>query len=185
MTDPAPELSQALADPQLREAAARALVDTYGPRLHARARALVGAADADDVFQDALAKIIVGAASFDRRSAFGTWCYRVTTNVALDHLRARRRRPRHETLADSAERLLAADSDLPTPATIEALVGEAMAQLPARQLEIFTERYFHETPYAELARRLGRSEGALKASFHHATRKVADYLRTQTPIHSA
>ena len=182
MIDDARDIWEGLADPARRNAAMRALIDQQGSRLFARVRALVGEAEAEDVFQDVLIKIVQGAASFHGQSAFGTWCYRVATNECLDVLRARRRRPATDALAESFADHYPSGTSLPESATVERLVAAAMAELPPQQRLVFEERYFHETPYAELAHRLQKSEGALKANFHHAVRKVSDYLRAHVPI---
>jgi RNA polymerase sigma-70 factor (ECF subfamily) len=70
------------------------LLRHHQPRLYAVCRRLTGSAhDADDACQEALIAIVRGLDSFDGRSAFSTWAYRVTTNTCLDELRRRRRRP--------------------------------------------------------------------------------------------
>ena len=176
------ELVDGLRDPLRRNVASIALITQYGPQLHARIRSLIGEAEADDVFQQVLIKIIQGVASFDSRSAFSTWCYRIATNESLDVLRARRRRPQYVELPDHIAGTFIADAALPDAPTLERLVAEAIAELPLQQRRVFEERYFHETPYAELAARFGKSEGALKANFHHAVRKVSDYFRAHLSI---
>ncbi len=175
---------EGLADPVRRNAATRTLISQLGAQLYARIRAIVGEQEADDVFQNVLIKIVQGAEKFDGRSAFSTWCYRIATNESLDTLRSRRRRIVSDVLPEGFADRYRADQELPGEGTLERLVIEAMASLPQQQRQVFEERYFHETPYAEMARREGKSEGALKANFHHAVRKVSEYLRAHMPITS-
>lgn len=172
------EIVAALAEPRRCDAGMRALLDRYGARLHARARQLVGAGgEADDVLQDALVKVLANARHFDGRSALGTWLHRVVTNQALDHLRARERRLRRESAPASGGCAGHAALDTLPPDRINALLLGAIAALPPQQRQVFEERYFHETPYADIAARTGKSVGGLKANYHHAVAKVTAQLR--------
>ena len=86
----------------------RAALDTllrrHYDRLYALCRRMTGdAADAADACQEALIAVVRGLPSFDGRSAFGTWAYRVATNACLDELRRRRRRPEPGLPEGSAE----------------------------------------------------------------------------------
>ncbi|HUQ62808.1 MAG TPA: sigma-70 family RNA polymerase sigma factor [Acidimicrobiales bacterium] len=74
--------------------AIEALLRRHQPRLYAVCRRITGNPhDAEDACQEAMVAIVRGLGSFDGRSAFSTWVYRVTTNTCLDELRRRRRRP--------------------------------------------------------------------------------------------
>lgn len=109
------------------------LLRRHHPRLHAVCTRILGRrADADDAAQNALVAIVRGLPSFDGRSAFSTWAYRIATNAALDELRRRRRRPQPRLDADdtaarivdrSAERSLHALED-------RQIVERALAELP-------------------------------------------------------
>jgi len=55
---------------------------------------------------------------------------------------------------------------------------KAIASLPAKQQQVFNMKYFQELKYREMSEILETSEGALKASYHHAAKKIEDYLKT-------
>ena len=178
-------LAARLAAPATRDAAMAELVDRYGARLHARIREVVGAGpDADDAFQNTLVKVLRHAGAFDGRSALFSWLYRVATNEALDLLRRRaRRRARIAPAEEGGEgfRQNARTPDI-DPERVRDLLAGALATLPPQQRFVFEERYYHETPYAELAARLGRSVGGLKANYHHAVRKVTAFVRAHAEL---
>lgn len=171
-----------ICDPDLQDQALRQLVQLHGAHLHAQIRKVVGIDDADDVFQNTLIKVLKNAGQFDGRSALKTWLFRIASNEALDFLRARARRTRHlgPSLQDAnhkGESQYQAEAALPEGFAIQDLVLEAIQKLPDQQKSVFEARYFHETPYAELAQSTGKTENSLKVNFHHALRKVSDYLR--------
>ena len=190
-------LARDLADPAARGEATRELVHRYGAELHARIRCVVGlGSEADDVFQEALLKILRGVGGFDGRSALGTWLYRVATNAALDHARAAaRRRAREVTVSALAPAVADAEPRrgrvtksnsattalAPDAGQIRDLLQQAIATLPSAQRRVFEARYFHETPYRQLAAELGTSPGGLKANYYHAVRKVTAYLTAHAP----
>jgi RNA polymerase sigma-70 factor (ECF subfamily) len=171
-------LLQALMDPARRAAAFPLLLDRYQDRLHAHLLRLLGDADdAADCVQETFIKVWHKLDAFEGRSKLYTWIYRIATNEALSLLRARRRKPTH-SLDDP-------DTTLPEPVAVQELDGEAIQQalqraleeLPERQRQVFVLRYQEEMPYAEMAELLDLSTGALKASYHHAVRKVEQSLR--------
>lgn len=187
------QLLQRLASARQRDAAMRELVATYGQRLYARCVHIVGqAADADDVFQNTLIKVVRNASKFEGGSQLYSWLYRIATNESLDFLRKRERtraKARKEHVVDLRTESLGAnyaDDDIQAGTlnaeATNALLLRAIDELPDMQRLVFEERYFHETPYASLAEKYGRSVGGLKANYHHAVRKVTDYLRAHAQI---
>jgi len=61
----------------------------------------------------------------------------------------------------------------------EAQLQEAIARLPEVQRTVFTLRYYDEMKYSEMSRVLKTSEGALKASYHIAVKKISDYFKSR------
>ncbi len=171
------DLCRRLSSPETRGAATSEFVQAYGERLHARLSRMVGRDDADDLFQNTLLKIMSNAGGFEGKSTLFSWCYRIATNEALDHLRKRRRRVTATFDLSTVSGGLSGHGGLPAPHLIETMLQEAIVGLPLKQRTVFEERYYHETPYAELSERLGTSVGALKASYHHAVKKVTEHLR--------
>lgn len=173
-------LLERLAAPATREAAFRELVRRYGPLLHRHLlRMLHAAADVDDVLQNTLVKVHRNVAGFRGDSKLSTWLYRIATNEALTWLRSRRRRERRFT-AEAPEtmsaRSLAADDFFDGDAA-QAQLLKALQTLPPRQRAVFSFRYFDDLPYREIAGITGTSEGALKASYHLAVKKIESQLK--------
>ncbi len=173
-------LVEALKDPARRAAAFPLLLDRYQDRLHAHLIRLLGnPQDAADCAQETFIKVWHKLDGFEGRSKLYTWIYRIATNEALSLMRSRKRKP--TTPLDDPER------PIPEPVAVQELDGEAIEQaldraldsLPERQRQVFVLRYREEMPYAEMAELLDLSTGALKASYHHAVRKVEHALKAQ------
>ncbi len=153
---------------------------TYKERLywHIRRMVLVHE-DADDVLQNTFIKIYRGVLQFEGKSKLYTWLYRIATNEAITFLQSR---SRHSTQTIDQEdgasltQRLRADTWFDGDA-LQLQLQEATAQLPEKQRVVFSLRYYDEMPYEEMARVLDTSVGALKASFHHAVKKIETYFR--------
>lgn len=189
MTDA--EIVRGLSLSQERDTAMRALTQRFGSRLFQRIRAIVTVdADAQDVYQNALIKVLRGIETFNADSSLYSWLYRIASNEALDFLRKRKRTastPFGKTNNDEQQngQLVndqAAEARGAEASEIEKLLMSAIAALPQQQRKVFEARYFSETPYAELAKTFGKSEGALKANYHHAVQKVTAFVREHAPI---
>jgi RNA polymerase sigma-70 factor (ECF subfamily) len=161
-------------------AAMNTLLERHYGRVHAVCRRMSGsAADADDATQEALIRIVRGIGSFDGRSSFATWAYRIATNTSLDELRKRRRRPQpHVVRADSvapevvdprAERDVSAPADrLALDAAVAALPDEFRAPLVLRDVV--------DLDYAEIAESLQIPLGTVKSRIARARRMLAEML---------
>lgn len=171
-----------LRDPTKRSRAFSDLVQLYGPRLHAHLmRMLHRRADADDVLQNAFVKVHRGLENFRGDSQLYSWMYRIATNEALAWLRKRRR-----TLSIEAEdegqwvdQQLTAEPFFDGSEAVRKLHA-AIATLPDKQREVFQLRYFEELPYKDMSELLQTSVGSLKASYHHAAKKIENYLRNES-----
>lgn len=168
-----------LRDPATRAVAFRQLVDEYGEKLyHHIRRILLHAEDSRDVLQNTLLSVWRGLDNFRADSRLYTWLYRIATNEALAWLDRQRRRP--QLLESEAQQYLAeqlrADHYF-EGSEIQRRLVIALSTLPPKQRLIFSLRYFEEMSYRDLAAMLGTSEGSLKASFHHAARKIEEQLR--------
>jgi RNA polymerase sigma-70 factor (ECF subfamily) len=131
--------------------------------------------DADDVLQNTFIKVFRHLERFENRSELYTWMYRIASNEVLNHLRSQKR-TKVETLGDNDHR--EADTYLNTDhlrEALEAIVG----RLPERQQMVFRMRYYDELPYKEIASLLNLTEGALKASFHHAVKKIEEEIKAK------
>ncbi len=157
----------------------RLLMAKYQERLYWLVRQIVGGHDdANDVLQEVFVKVYKCADQFEGRSSLYTWLYRIATNEALGFLRKQKRQ----------RNLLLDDEDIGGVCKLEAdswfdeetayrVLCEAIERLPQKQKLVFQMRYFDEMSYQQMSEVLGTSVGALKASFHHAAKKVEAHLR--------
>ncbi len=158
----------------------RLLMSAYRERLYWHIRRLVLVhEDADDVLQNTFIKIYRGVLQFEGKSKLYTWLYRIATNEAITFLQSKARRQAQSLDGDPATALgerLRADIWFDGDALQEKLL-EAMTQLPEKQRQVFNLRYYDEMPYEEMSGLLNTSVGALKASFHHAVKKIESFFR--------
>lgn len=134
--------------------------------------------DADDVLQNTFIKAWKALDNFKEEAQLYTWLYRIATNEGLGFLRQKQRmntqsiHPIEYQLSKSLESDVYFKGD-----TIQLKLQQAILTLPEKQRIVFNMRYFDEMPYEEMAGVLETSVGALKASFHHAAKKVEDFLK--------
>lgn len=146
----------------------------------------LSADDARDVLQEAMVKIVAGAAGFRARGPARAWLWQVARNCMTDHLRARQRRP-EDTLDDAqwaaqGERLAAIDADAalaPAPErAAEHCVGEglaAFAQAEPQRVAALT-LYLDDLSMDEIASRLGRTPQAMRQYLYETRKKFAPYI---------
>ena len=167
-----------LRDDRTFERGFRSLMAQYRERLYWHIRRLVSHhQDADDVLQNTFIKIYRGVLQFEGKSKLYTWLYRIATNEALSYLQSQQRH-QNQSIDDVSSLLMArlkADEWFDGNA-LQIQIQEAIAQLPEKQRLVFTLRYYDEMPYEEMSKVLETSVGALKASFHHAVKKIESYF---------
>lgn len=153
------------------------LVNQYGEKLYWQVRRLVIVhEDADDVVQNALIKAWTNIDDFQNRSKLYTWLSRIAINEALDFLRKKNNRQASSADEDVvlANQLIA--DDYFDGDETQAQLQEAISRLPVVQRTVFNMRYFDEMKYSEISKILKTSEGALKASYHLAVKKIEDFF---------
>ena len=165
-------------DPSTKERAFTAIIKKYQERLywHIR-RMVVQHEDANDVLQNMFIKVWNGLSNFREDSQLYTWMYRIATNESLTFLEQQKKRS-SMSLSNEENGLtnqLKADKNF-DPNKIEWKLQLAMQRLPEKQRVVFNLRYYDEMPYEEMSRVLDTSEGALKASYHHAVKKIEDFI---------
>jgi RNA polymerase sigma factor (sigma-70 family) len=176
------EILQLFASEQTRDSALRLLMQHYSKRLYWHIRKMVIDHDeTDDLLQETFIKAWKGLANFRDEAALYTWLYRIATNNCLTHLKKKREHfflPIHDITPELQEKLSAAT---PSEAaeSIEFKLQQAILRLPDKQRMVFNMRYYDEMPYDEMSQVLGTSVGALKASYHHAAKKVEDFLKNR------
>jgi RNA polymerase sigma-70 factor (ECF subfamily) len=161
-----------------KEKAFTAILIKYQEKLywHIR-RMVVEHEDANDVLQNMFVKAWKGLVNFREDSQLYTWLYRIATNESLTFLEQQKKRSTF-SLSDEESRLsnkIKADTNFDGN-KLEWKLQLAVQKLPEKQKAVFNLRYFDEMPYAEMSTVLATSEGALKASYHHAVKKIEDYI---------
>lgn len=156
----------------------RMIVERYSRRLYWHIRRLVILhEDADDALQNTFVNAWRNISDFRNESAMYTWLYSIATNEALTLIKRRKRNSAvslddiRDLLANSAEGSTWFDGD-----EAQVRLQNAILQLPEKQRIVFNFRYYDEMPYEEMSKVLKTSEGALKASYHHAVRKIERIL---------
>ncbi len=161
-----------------REDGFTAIIKKYQEKLywHIR-RILVDHEDANDVLQNVFIRVWNGLENFREDSQLYTWLYRIATNESLTFLEQQKKRA-SVSLGDVENGLsnrIKADQHFDAN-KLEWKLQLAMQQLPEKQRIVFNLRYYDEMPYEEMSRVLDTSEGALKASYHHAVKKIEDFI---------
>ncbi len=170
---------QRLRNSKTRHKAFKDLLSCYKERLYWHIRNLTkNHDDTDDVLQNTYIKIYKNIDTFKGDSLLYTWMYRIATNEALTFL-AQKAKRLHLTSDELQNKLLEnIESDVYFEGDqIQLKLQKAIATLPQKQQQVFNMKYFQELKYREISEILGTSEGALKASYHIAAKKIEDYLK--------
>lgn len=137
--------------------------------------------DANDVMQNVFIKVWKGLHNFRADAQLYTWLFRIATNESLTFIK---KEGKHNALAlessDDDEKVsigdtLKADGYF-DGSEAELKLQEAIATLPEKQRLVFNMKYFENQKYNDMAVILETSVGALKASYHHAVKKIENYL---------
>jgi RNA polymerase sigma factor (sigma-70 family) len=173
------ELLDQFREPATRERAYTALIRKYQERIywHIR-RMVVEHEDANDVMQNVFIKVWNGLDKFKENSQLYTWLYRIASNESISYLEQQKRKRADFSMSDvgsGLENKIKADKYFDAD-KIEWKLQLAIQQLPEKQRIVFNLRYFDEMPYEEMSRVLETSEGGLKASYHHAAKKIEEFL---------
>jgi RNA polymerase sigma factor (sigma-70 family) len=171
------DLIRQLSDPETRRTAFTQLVSLYQRKVYSIIRKMViSHDDADDLVQEVFVKVWHHVADFKGESRLFTWIYRIAVNESLNFLRKRRRFSLFNN-EDNAElvNMLEADTHIDGD-EIQMKLQKAILQLPDKQRLVFHLKYFEELSYDQIAAITETSTGSLKASYHHATRKIEEWL---------
>ena len=172
------ELVRLFKENQQREQAFTTIVKRYQERIYWQIRRLVVSHDdADDVMQNVFIKAWNALENFLEDAKLFTWLYRIATNESLTFLDQAKRRSSvsFEDVSETLENKLHSEKDFDEKKAVWKL-QLAIQQLPEKQRVVFNLRYFEEMPYEEMSEILETSVGALKASYHHAVKKIEDYI---------
>nr|WP_246454615.1 RNA polymerase sigma factor [Hyunsoonleella aquatilis] len=161
-----------------KEQAFRELMGLYKERLYWHIRNIVKSHDdADDVLQNTFIKVYKNINNFKGDSKLFSWMYRIATNESITFINknAKRLNVTSEEVQQLAIKTLASDVYFEGDA-IQLKLQKAIATLPEKQQLVFNMKYFEDLKYKEMSDVLETSEGALKASYHIAVKKIEAYL---------
>ena len=161
-----------------KEAAFTQILKKYQEKLywHIR-RMVVDHDDANDVLQNMFIKVWKGLQNFREDSQLYTWLYRIATNECLTFLEQQKKRNLISLSNEEGglSNKLKADTNFDAN-RLEWKLQLGIQQLPEKQRIVFNLRYYDEMPYEKMSRVLQTSEGALKASYHHAAKKIEEFI---------
>lgn len=171
-------LMEMLSNPATQRKAFEQVVRQYSEQLYWQVRRIVLThEDANDVMQNVMLKAWTNLDSFRQASKLSTWLYRIAINESLDFVRHQKATSMMSADDDSGiANTLMADEYFDGDET-EAQLQEAIAQLPDVQRTVFNLRYYDNMKYGEMSKVLNTSEGALKASYHIAVKKISDFFK--------
>ncbi len=182
MSDTEAELLLQLSQPAKRAKAFSTIVRTYQERLYWHIRKMVlSHDDSNDILQNAFMKAWNALDGFRGDSQISTWLYRIATNETLTFISNKRMRSTSsiDDVEENLLRNLQSDTFF-TGNEVEMKLQKAILTLPEKQRLVFNMKYFDDITYDEMEAILGTSTGALKASYHHAVKKIEKFLNPES-----
>lgn len=167
-----------LRDPDTQRAAFAEIVEAYGEKLYWQIRKIVlSHEDANDILQNTFLKAWKNLDYFRGDAKISTWLYKIATNESITFLK--KQRADHNISLDDTDTFLLEtlkSDDYFDGDELQLKFQEAILRLPEKQRLVFTMKYENEMKYEEISEVLGTSVGALKASYHHAVKKIEAFL---------
>ena len=162
----------------LRAGAFSAIVKEHSESIYWHVRRMVFVhEDANDIVQNTFIKAWMNIDSFQGKSKISTWLYRIAVNETITFLN--RERQRNSITVDDDDSFLLNNIEADPwfdGDELQLRLQQAIARLPEKQRLVFNMRYFDEMKYEDISLILGTSVGALKASYHHAAKKIEEFL---------
>jgi RNA polymerase sigma-70 factor (ECF subfamily) len=169
------EILQQFKDPASKEKAFRSLLSAYQERLYYHVRRYVyNHDDANDILQNTFIKVWNGIDNFRGDSALYTWLYRIAGNEAITYINKLKR---YSTVdIEQTHAHYRGGTDGMEADELTAKLQKAIEALPDKQRQVFIMRYYDEMPYEQISQVVETSVGALKASYHHAVKKIEEMI---------
>ncbi len=153
-------------------------------RLHRRViyshirKMVIDADDTDDLLQETFVKVWKNIDKFKNESKLYTWIYRIATNETLRFLERKKKKYGLQMNETSEQLMQNLESDEQFSGDeVQLILQKAILTLPDKQRLVFNMKYFDEMKYEEISEIVDTSVGALKASYHLATKKIEAYLK--------
>jgi RNA polymerase sigma-70 factor (ECF subfamily) len=170
---------ETLINPKTQNIAFKQLVHQYQKPLYFHIRNIVlNHDDADDVLQNTFVKVFSNIATFKGESKLYSWIYRIATNESLTFIEQRAKKQGISNEEVQQKAIMNLESDVYFEGNeIQLKLQKAIAILPEKQQLVFKMKYFEEMKYENMSEILDTSVGALKANYHHAVKKIEEYLK--------
>ena len=172
------DLLQKLKNPETKRYGFNLLVREYQQRIYWHVRKMViDHDDADDLVQEIFIKIWKNLDKFREESKLYTWIYTIASNECLNFLKKKRNRyflPIVDVSAELNQKL--EQSEYISGDEVQNKLQKALLTLPDKQRMVFNMKYYDEMKYDEIAEITNTSIGSLKASYHHAVKKIKKFL---------
>ncbi|MBP3354647.1 MAG: sigma-70 family RNA polymerase sigma factor [Bacteroidales bacterium] len=137
--------------------------------------------DADDILQNTFLKAWSNIELFRGEAKLSTWLYRIAVNESINFLNKQKKmqnipvEEEYEFMINRLESDEYFDGD-----EIQKTLQEAILTLPEKQRMVFNMKYFDEMKYEDISDILGTSVGALKATYHHAVKKIETFVKSKS-----
>jgi RNA polymerase sigma-70 factor (ECF subfamily) len=174
------EFIEQLLNPKTQNQAFQKLLRDYQRPLYNHIRNIVlNHDDTDDVLQNTFVKVFQYLKNFKGESKLFSWIYRIATNEAITFInqKAKRNGTTSEAMQNKIVDNLQADTYFDGN-EIQLKLQKAILLLPEKQQLVFKMKYYEEIKYEDMSEILGTSVGALKASYHHAVKKIEEFMKT-------
>lgn len=155
------------------------LVGSYHQKVYWQVRCMVLIhEDADDVTQNIFIKIFQHLKDFRSEAKLSSWIYRIAYNESINFIQ-KRAKEIHQSAEDYTLGVVdqLEDDQYYSGEEIDLKLQKAIAQLPEKQRVIFMLKYYDEMKYEEISSILDTSVGGLKASYHHAVKKIEQFIK--------
>lgn len=171
---------QELLNPKTQNVAFQKLIREYQRPLYSHIRNIVlNHDDADDVLQNTFIKVFQYLSGFKGDSKLFSWMYRIATNEAITFINQKSKRNGTTSEAMQTRIVENLQADVYFDGNeIQIKLQKAILLLPEKQQLVFKMKYFEELKYEEISEIVGTSVGALKASYHHAVKKIEEFVKT-------
>mgnify|MGYP002133932412 CR=1 FL=1 len=170
---------ETLINPKTQNTAFKQLVQRYQKPLYYQIRNIVlNHDDADDVLQNTFIKVFSNISNFKGNSKLYSWMFRIATNESLTFIEQRAKKQGISNIEVQQKAILNLESDVYFEGNeIQLQLQKAIATLPEKQQLVFKMKYFEEMKYENISEILDTSVGGLKANYHHAVKKIEEYLK--------
>ena len=173
------ELLEELRNPEKQRLGFSHLVEEYSERLYWQIRKMVYShEDANDILQDVFIKAWLNIENFRGDAKLSTWLYKIAINESITFINKAKTKLNVSIDDDDSFLINQLESDKYFDGDeAQLLLQKAVVRLPEKQRIVFQMKYFSEMKYDEISEVLGTSVGALKASYHHAVKKIENFLK--------